>query len=158
MSLGANNGTLIAVSHDDGITWQGLDTLASALTYDIARQGTTLYSGRVAGLWRRSIANVLSVPDGGARPRLAFAIAGSQPVGDRVRFTFELPEAGPIAIDVFDVAGRKMGDAIRDTRQAGHGEIGWDAGRLAAGVYHARLTAARGRAVVRLVRTPNDRR
>jgi len=158
VSLGAGGGTLIALSHDDGATWQGLDTLASALTYDLALQGTTLYGGRVGGLWRRSIVNVAGVPGGGARSHLAFVIAGSQPVGDRVRFAFELPEAGPIALEVFDVAGRRVEDPIRDARPAGHGEIEWDAGRLAAGVYLARLSAAGEHATTRLVRTANGRR
>jgi hypothetical protein len=158
VSLGAADGTLIALSHDDGFTWLGLDTLAGAQTYDMALQETTLYAGRVGGLWRRSIVGIVSVPGGGAPSRLAFAIAGSQPVGDRVRFKFELPQAGPIAIEVFDVAGRRMGDGIREARPAGHGEIEWDAGRLPAGVYHARLTAAGDRATARLVRTARGRR
>jgi hypothetical protein len=158
VSLGAVNGTLIALSHDDGFTWVGLDTLAGAQTYDMALQETTLYAGRVGGLWRRSIANIVSVPSDEAPSRLAFAIAGSQPVGDRVRFKFELPQAGPIAIEVFDLAGRRMGDGTREARPAGHGEIEWDAGRLPAGVYHARLTAAGDHATARLVRTAGGRR
>src|SRR5262245_42874354 len=100
----------------------------------------TLYAGRVGGLWRRSIENIVSGPAGVARAGLAFAVAGSQLVGDRVRFTFELFEVGPITLEVFDVAGRRVGDAIREARSVGHGEIAWDAGRLAAGVYHAWLT------------------
>jgi hypothetical protein len=151
VSLGAANGTLIALSQDDGVTWQILDTLPFAQTYDLDRQGTTLYAGRVGGLWRRSIEDIVSVP-GERTSRLAFAIAGSQPVGDRVRFTFELPEASPIAIEVFDVAGRRVGETIREARPAGHGEIGWDAGRLAAGVYHARLIATERQATTRLLR------
>src|SRR4029079_15617550 len=31
VSLGAPGGTLVALSHDDGVTWQNLDTLAAAL-------------------------------------------------------------------------------------------------------------------------------
>jgi len=152
-SLGTGAGSLITVSRDDGATWQNLDTLAAVFVYDLARVETTLYAGRVDGLWRRSIAGVASVPGGGTpRAPLSFAIAGSQPIGDRVRFTFDLPEAGPIAIDVFDVEGRRVGDAIRETRAAGHGEMGWDASSLSAGVFFARLTAARGEATARLVR------
>jgi len=158
VSLGAPNGTLIALSHDDGVTWQNLDTLAFAQTYDLARQGTNLYAGRVGGLWRRSIASVASVPGVDAPSHLAFAIAGAQPVGDRVRFKFELPEAGTIAIEVFDVIGRRVGDGIREARPAGHGEIEWDAARLPAGVYHARLSAAGEGATTRLVRIAAGRR
>jgi hypothetical protein len=157
VSLGAANGTLVALSHDDGATWQNLDTLAAALTYDMALQGTTLYAGRVGGLWRRSIANVVSVPDGGSHSHVSFAVAGAHPVGDRVRFAFELPRSGPIAIEVFDVAGRRVGDAIREVRPAGHGEAGWDASHLAAGVYLARLSAAGERASARMVRTATSR-
>jgi hypothetical protein len=151
-SFGAGGGSLIAMSHDDGATWQGLDSLFSVFVYDLARQETTLYAGRVDGLWRRSIANVSSVPGGAARPRLTFSIAGPQPVGDQVRFAFDLPAAGLVVIEVFDISGRRVGEALRDVRPAGRGEISWDAGRLPAGVYHARMTAAGEHAAARLVR------
>jgi hypothetical protein len=158
VSLGAANGTLVARSLDDGVTWQNVDTLAGALTYDMTRQGTTLYAGRVGGLWRRSITSIVSVPDGGAPSHVSFAIAGANPVGDHARFAFELPQAGAIEIEVFDVAGRRVGDAVREVRPAGHGEVGWDASHLAAGVYLARLSAAGERAKARLVHTATVRR
>jgi hypothetical protein len=149
-SLGAGGGTLITMSRDDGTTWQSLDSLFGVFTYKLARQGTTLYAGRVDGLWKRSIANVAAVPDG-ALARLSFAIAGRHPpVGDDVRFAFELPDAGPIEIDVFDVTGRRAG-VIRETRPAGRGEVRWNAGQLRSGVYFARLTAAGSHATTRLV-------
>jgi hypothetical protein len=157
-SLGAANGTLVALSHDDGATWLNLDLLPGALTYDMALQETTLYAGRVGGVWRRSIANVVSVPGGGHRPRVSLAIAGAHPAGDRVRFAFELPEPGPLEIEVFDVTGRRVGDAIREVRPAGPGEVAWDASHLAAGVYLARLSAAGERARARLVHTATSGR
>jgi hypothetical protein len=151
-SQGAGGGTLITMSRDDGVTWKGLDSLFGVFVYKIARQGTTLYAGRVDGLWRRSLADVDSVPEDSVPLALAFSIAGSNPViGGAVRFAFELPEAGPIGIDVFDVSGRRIG-AIRETRPAGPGEIDWQADRLASGVYYARLTAAGRRETLRLIR------
>jgi len=156
-SHGAGGGSLITLSHDDGITWQNLDTLFSVGVYQLAIHESTLYAGRVDGLWRRSIGNTAGVPRGEPRPGLAFAVAGSPLISDQVRFTFELPEAGPIAIEVFDVAGRRVGNAIRETRPAGHGEAGWDAGGLTAGVYLARITAAAGHATAHLVRTSGRR-
>jgi len=148
----AGLGSTIKVSHDEGSTWAPSDTFNVA-TSGLAVQGNTLYASRFDGLWRRPLQSVASVPDAGARSHLAFAIAGSHPIGDRVRFTFELPEAGPIAIDVFDIEGRRVGEPIREARPAGRGAVEWNAGHLAGGVYHARLTAPHGRATVRLVRT-----
>jgi len=149
-SMGTGGGTLIARSHDGGVTWENVDTLFSQFFYDLAREGTTLYGARVDGLWRRSIANPVSVPPVVPR-RLAFTIAGSQPVGDRVRFTFELPEAGPIAIELFDAAGRRVEDVIRESRPAGLGGVEWSAGSMASGVYFARLNASGQHATARLI-------
>jgi hypothetical protein len=152
VSLGAGGGSLITRSRDGGLTWETTDTLVQVFVYDIAIQGGTLYAGRVDGLWRRSVLQMVSAPAPESdHPRLSFAIEGRHPVGDRVRFTFELPEAGPIAIEVFDVAGRRVGSTIREARSAGRGEVGWDASGLVGGVYHARLTTAGGQAVTRLV-------
>jgi photosystem II stability/assembly factor-like uncharacterized protein len=151
-SLGAGGGTLITMSRDDGFTWQNVDTLVSVFTYRLAVEGTTLYAGRVDGLWRRSIADVDSAPGDAVPASFSFAIAGSHPVvGDGVRFAIQLPEAGPIEIEVFDVAGRRVGRVTREMQSAGRGEIEWDAGPLAAGVYYARLTSGGRRATTRLV-------
>lgn len=150
-SMGAGGGTLITMSRDDGVTWQSLDSLFGVFVYKIARQGTTLYAGRVDGLWQRSLATIDSVPVETPAPRLVLAVGPNPVRGDRVHFSFDLPEAGPITVDVFDVAGRRVG-SIRELRAAGHGAIDWDAGRLATGVYYARLTAGERRATVRLVR------
>ncbi len=142
----------ISASHDDGVTWQTIETLPVPVT-GLAVLGNTLYASRTDGLWRRPVADLVSVPAPGAPARLSFGIQGAQPVGDHVRFAFELPEAGPIAIEVFDVAGRRAGEPLRDTRPGGAGVVEWDANRLAAGVYFARLTAFGRHAIVRMVRT-----
>ena len=150
-SLGSGSGSLMVVSRDDGVTWQELETLPFTFTYELAISGSDLYAGRLDGLWRRSIANV-SAPERAAPARMSFAIRGAQPIGADVRFRMELPVAGPIAIEVFDVAGRRAADPIRGTWPAGTHEIAWNARDLAPGVYHARLTAGARQAVARMVR------
>lgn len=151
-SQGAGGGTLITMSRDDGVTWQGLDSLFGVFVYKITRQGTALYAGRVDGLWRRSLADIDSVPENVPPSSLSFAIAGRHPVvGNAVRFTLDLPEAGPIAVDIFDTAGRRVG-AIRERRPAGRGEIAWNAGPLPSGVYFAQLSAGGRHATAKLVR------
>ena len=148
--LGIEGGSVIAFSSDDGVDWQELENMTSVFIYRLAVVGNELYAGRLDGLWHRSIATV-SVPERGMEP-LQFAIAGSQPVGDQVRFRIDLPAPGPIVIEVFDVAGRRAADPIRRSSPAGRSEISWDAHQLGRGIYLARLTTERTRAVVRLVR------
>jgi hypothetical protein len=137
-SFTPGGGSVIGLSRDDGATWQDVDTLPGALIYRLAVSGSDLYAGRVDGLWRRSIATV-SVPGGGAPAALRFAIAGSQPIGDDVPFRFDLPEPGPSAIEVFDVAGRRAADAVRGSWPAGSHEVA-DARGLSPGGCLARLT------------------
>ena len=143
--------TTIEFSTDDGATWQELDGLPTTGVYEMAVLGDVLYAGGTDGLWRRPVSAV-SVPDVRAPAALRFAIAGSQPIGDEVRFHFDLPEPGPVVIEVFDVAGRRAADSIRGAFPAGRNEIAWDARGLAPGVYLARLRAGGGRAVARMIR------
>jgi hypothetical protein len=142
--------SVLELSRDDGATWQHLETRTNTGVYRFAFSGNDLYAGQTDGLWRRSL-DTVSVPDGGAPAHLQFAIAGSQPIGDEVRFRFDLPTLGPIVIEVFDVAGRRAGDSIRGSWPAGPHEVSWDARGLSAGVYLARLTAGNGRAVARMI-------
>jgi hypothetical protein len=149
--FGTGGGTVIGLSRDDGVTWQLIESQDFVFTSQLAIRGNDLYAGRLDGLWRRSI-DTVSEPDGGAPTRLRLAIAGSQPIGDDVRFRFDLPAPGAAAIEVFDVTGRRTGDPIRGSWPAGPNEVAWDAHGLSAGVYMARLRAGREQAVLRMIR------
>jgi len=147
-SFAAGFGTTIMLSHDEGATWQLLDTF-DVPTSGLAVQGNTLYASRFDGLWRRSLDSVASVPTGEAR--FSFAIAGAQPVRARVRFHFELPSPARATIRVFDVTGRSVGAPIEGAYAAGRNEVAWDAQALPAGVYHARLSVGPRTETVRIV-------
>lgn len=138
-AFGTGATTFIEHSDDDGATWDLLDEQSFIFVYKLAVVGADLYAGRADGLWRRSTANV-SVPPGRTAP-LHFALAGPQPVRDDVRLRFDLPEAGSVAIEVFDVGGRRAGERIEGAWPAGPHEVAWDARGLAPGIYAARLTA-----------------
>ena len=149
----SNEGTGIEYSLDDGASWQVLDRLPATFTYEIATHGSTLYGGRVDGLFRRSIANV-SVPPGGTPPGPRFAIAGPNPIRDEARFRIELPVSGRVRIAVFDLAGRRVPGGIDETLAPGPNEVSWNAAGLAPGVYMARVDAAGRSGSLRFVRVP----
>lgn len=151
-AFGIGSATFIEHSDDDGATWQPLEQQDFIFVYELATSGSTLYAARADGLWRRATADV-SVPPG--RPAaLRFAIAGRQPVGDQVRFRFELPEAGSAVLEVFDLAGRRAAEPIEGSWPAGPHEVTLDSRALAPGVYAARLSARGRQERIRIVRVP----
>jgi BNR/Asp-box repeat len=57
-SFGTATFAEIEYSHDNGATWQALDTLPSTFIFGLATHGNTLYAARLDGLWTRSISTV----------------------------------------------------------------------------------------------------
>ena len=142
---------VMSFSDDDGASWQSLENLPGAFVFKLGVVGNTLYAARVDGLWARPIGTV-SVPAGGpAGNSLRLALAGAQPVRDDVRLRFELAEAGPVVLEVFDVRGRRVAPPIRESFAAGPNEIAWSARDLSPGIYAARLSVRGRSGVVRLV-------
>jgi len=83
--------------------------------------------------------------------------AAPNPAPGAVRFALELPAAGDVRLEVFDLAGRRVATPVVTRLPAGATTVAWngrgDDGRaLGAGVYLARLRAGGATAVVRIVR------
>ena len=106
---------------------------------------------------------ILFVPAGGAialrspdaaRARITAAVPTDDARGAEVRFA--LPSRGPVALEVFDVAGRRVRSLASGPFEAGEHAIGWD-GRdadghaTAAGVYFVRLVTDHGKSARKVV-------
>ena len=122
----------LSQSLDDGSTWSPVETVLNAFVYQLAAQGGELFAARADGLWFRSVATVSVGGDGAGD--LRFALAGRQPVHESARFHFDLPRADAVAIEVFDVAGRRAPGRIEGVLPAGGHDVTWDTRGLAAGV------------------------
>jgi hypothetical protein len=88
--------------------------------------------------------------------RLALGPCVPNPVTPRTRIPFELPEAGPVTVAVYNVTGRAVAVLLDATRlEAGRHAVSWD-GRtvsgqpLASGVYYIRLDGPGGERSERL--------
>lgn len=97
-------------------------------------------------------AEPVSVSPADERASLRFGIAGPHPFRAETRFRFELPEAGRVHLDVFDVAGRRVSASIDRSLPPGANELRWSPDGLAPGVYLVRLRAMGRSAVLRCVR------
>ena len=95
--------------------------------------------------------------DGGSRPRiLALAQNTPNPFAGSTRIAYELPAAGAVRVDVFDLSGRLVRTLVDGPQGPGRETVAWDgrddAGRaLAGGIYFIRLRAETGSLVKRAV-------
>jgi|GEM_PF-3172275 len=69
------------------------------------------------------------------------ALAGPHPARSAVALRVTLPAAGDARLDVLDALGRRVARLADGAMGAGAHVVRWDASRVAAGVYVARLTA-----------------
>ena len=87
-----------------------------------------------------------------APPRAPPALAGRfellprrLPAGGTLRLSWSLPwPEATIAVELYDLAGRRVGEALPLTAATGTGERSWSAAGFSPGVYVAALTASSG--------------
>ena len=97
---------------------------------------------------------------GGPTPRvLSFAPAKPNPFNGRVAFRFSLPQTGPVALDVFDLAGRRLKTWRWNNLEAGEHAVEWNGrtehGHMApAGAVMLRLNAMGRTLTQKAVRIP----
>ena len=101
---------------------------------------------------------IVGVGDPGAKV-LSFAPAKPNPFSGRVAFRFTLPQTGPVALDVFDLAGRHLKSWRWTSLQAGDHAVEWNGrtehGHVApAGAVLLRLSAMGRTLTQKAVRIP----
>jgi hypothetical protein len=90
---------------------------------------------------------VSAVGDGPVGTKL-FALHANHPnpFNPRTTISFDLPQAGPVELAIFDVTGRRVRTLLRESRGAGTHEVIWpgtndDGRQVASGVYLYELRA-----------------
>ncbi len=103
--------------------------------------------------------NPLSAVDPGATPKVCRILpAAPNPFNPATNLRFELSKAGPVKLEIFDIAGRRLRTLADGEFAAGPQQVTWrghdDHGRqLASGVYFACLQAEGKRQTTKLVLT-----
>jgi hypothetical protein len=124
-------------------------TVEEAVTYRYALEAVGLNGGRERY-------GPVEVVAGGNAKRKSFSLAPNypNPARDRTTIAFSLAEAGDIALEVYDLSGRKVATVAEGYYEPGRHEVHLDTGKLTAGVYLYTLktateTASRKLAVTR---------
>jgi hypothetical protein len=163
----------VAKSIDQGATWMMVGTMSQVHMSSLTLDGTDLVAVSTEGLiasstdgatwsWVGSI-NQLTVealgndtPTGTGigpdRPPSITALYMNPPwpnprsgQGGLTSFSFTLPEADAVAIELYNIEGKLVRRrAPQKVTESGMHVIQWDPGKLASGVYFARLETAQG--------------
>jgi hypothetical protein len=86
---------------------------------------------------------------------LTLAVAGANPFRDRTTLAYALPRRSNVKLEVFSIAGRRLGTLVSGELAAGRYTVPLDvkgsSTRLAAGVYYVALTAGGEKRTVTVV-------
>jgi hypothetical protein len=90
---------------------------------------------------------VIGVPTRGVMATIRFAAPAPNPSAGSVTFAFELPDAGPVTLSLYDAQGRLIRNLLKTERPPGSYREIWDARNdrgvtAMPGIYYARLTFA----------------
>jgi len=121
------------------------------LTLDIWPSG-------VVEVWPRQCPRATEIDDPGAiaSPGDGTVVIAPNPAAETAAIRFQLPAGGPVAATVYDVAGRRVRELLRESLAAGDHEITWDrrddgGRRVPSGVYLVRTVTPAGAQIARLV-------
>ena len=56
---------------------------------------------------------------------------------------FDIPEAGEVRLDVYNILGKKVATLVQGRHEIGGYTVGWDAAGIASGIYYYRISSAK---------------
>jgi photosystem II stability/assembly factor-like uncharacterized protein len=146
-------------SGDGGVTWiqdsSGLpNTTVFDLQMDLAHD-LLVAATHGRGMWKATLGTSVAVEP---TPSVRFALdpVRPQPVRASVGLQYHLPRAATVALELFDVRGRKVQVIDAGWREAGAHQARWEGtdaagARVPSGIYFARLSLGTERSTQRLV-------
>ena len=176
----ANDWMAVLVSRDGGASWTPVDTVrggrnqweeASFRVRDRVTPSSQVRLRFVAadlgvGTLVEAAIDDVAIYEAGTAPvavtpalpsRLAFLPPSPNPSSGTLRLELDLPAAGPLVVEVIDLAGRRVSTLHRGTAAAGRVRVAWDGRdgalrRVRSGLYYVRARANGATAVTRIVR------
>jgi len=82
---------------------------------------------------------------------LCLSPAFPNPFNPQTELRYSLPQAGEISLIIYDIQGREVARVLEGIQPAGVHSVTFDASRLSCGIYFARLTAGKEKAVQKLL-------
>jgi hypothetical protein len=145
-ALLAGTGKSYTVHFDDSGATQD-STYEATLTFQSSDEplpGAAAAANLVVTLRAQPTSGPVSAPD--ALPlALRFYAPHPNPFSGATRFAYDLPQAAPVSLQIFDLSGRRVASLVSESRGAGHHQEHWlgtdaSGARVPAGLYFARFS------------------
>jgi len=132
-------------SSDEGQTWQSLGVFPLPDVFDIAIAGETFYLGRIGGLWKAPLSQLVTTVPAKMTTPAAFRLQQNypNPFNPSTKIPFSVERPGFVSLKVYDVLGREVRTLVNEDLQLGSYEKTFDASGLSGGVYWYRLQSDR---------------
>jgi len=136
----------VFLSANNGTTWSEVDSgLTNRNVIALTVSGTNLFAGiSGGGVWRRPLSEMTTaVPLGSNKLPGTYALLQNypNPFNPTTEISYQLPAAGFVTLNVYDVLGRKAKTLVSERQNAGTHSLTLNAAGLSSGVYFYRLTA-----------------
>ena len=160
-TLLAGTGQTWSVHFDDAgatLDQEYTATLTLAST-DEALPGAAPATDLVVSLRARPLSGATGVPGEDLPASLAFHAPRPNPLLRDVTFAFDLPEAAPVSLAIYDLTGRRVATIVSGSLGPGRYHVPWNAvsesgPRVPGGLYFARFVTAGMSRVARLIVLP----
>jgi len=131
-------------------------TLAST---DEALPGAAAASDLVVSLRAQPLSGTTGVPGGESPKALAFHAPRPNPLAREAVFAFDLPQAAPVSLAIYDLTGRRVANIVSGSLGPGRYQFPWNAvsergPRVPGGLYFARFITPGMSRVARLIVLP----
>lgn len=109
-------------------------------------QGTTSGADVLSAMlaWFSGTSSSPERGENGVLPTEIALTAYPNPFNPELTVRYDLPSAGQVTVQVFDILGRQVAELVNGTLQAGHHEVTWDAATHASGLYLLRMNTPQG--------------
>ncbi|MCP4580393.1 MAG: T9SS type A sorting domain-containing protein [candidate division Zixibacteria bacterium] len=119
---------------DDNIYWYYTTTIYAGADYQAVSLGSNKDYGSNVDI--TEIDEISNIPD-----KFALMQNYPNPFNQSTTIRYDLPKAGDVTIDIYDILGRKVETLINGNQPAGHHQVTWNARDMATGMYFYKLNA-----------------
>ncbi|MEW5797564.1 MAG: T9SS type A sorting domain-containing protein [Bacteroidota bacterium] len=140
--------TLLAVVDSGLYAWQNNkwvhDISSPESIVAITADDHFVYVGNPAGLWRRSISDLMSADDLNTENSIVnFFLSQNypNPFNPSTVISYQLPVTSNVTLKIFDMLGREVATLVNEGKSAGSYDVTFDAKNLSSGIYFFQMRA-----------------